>query len=184
MSTFTNDGGYCRTGLHADDALYAARYTIERLEIETIDSIEKYDAIRELIAKSNMYSALQHKDIFENEVIARERKMSTAIGRGVAVAHGKTIAVTKTMVALGISKRGIRFDSPDGLPVNFLFVVANPPHLSDEYLGILSAIARVTSDETFRNELLGCDCVCDRNNKITRALALSVNEKNLSMKSN
>ena len=80
--------------------------------------------------------------------------MSTGIGRGVAIAHGKTNAVEKTTVALGVSKEGIPFGSPDGDPVHFLFLVAQPPREQKEYLLILSAIAKMVVNEKLQNDIL------------------------------
>jgi PTS system nitrogen regulatory IIA component len=144
-----------------------------RIEVETIESVEKYDAIRELISKSRAFSGFSDREILQDAVIGRERLMSTGIGHGVAVAHGKTRAAKKTTVALGISRKGIPFDAPDGMPVTFLFIVANSPVMHDEYMSILSAIARVSWDEAFRAGLLRKDRIRERGSIITEALSAS-----------
>jgi len=57
------------------------------------------------------------------------------------------------VIALGISERGIDFDSFDNTPVHLLFVITNPPGRQMEYLVALSAVTRLVRDEAFRESL-------------------------------
>jgi PTS system nitrogen regulatory IIA component len=47
----------------------------------------------------------------------------------------------------------IPFESPDGLPVNLLFFLLIPDHVTQQHLEILSEIAEMFSDDAFRTAL-------------------------------
>ena len=73
---------------------------------------------------------------------------------GVAVAHAKTECVKRIEIALGISHRGIDFDSIDRLPVHLLFLIATPPYKSEIYLKLLSVLMTVMRNSDLREKLL------------------------------
>jgi PTS system nitrogen regulatory IIA component len=47
----------------------------------------------------------------------------------------------------------IPFDAPDGLPVNFIFVLLVPERATDLHLQILGELAQMFSDQAFRDQL-------------------------------
>jgi PTS system nitrogen regulatory IIA component len=116
-------------------------------------SRDKFEAIRELIRKAPVFDGLAIRDRIAKAVIAREKLLSTGLGRGVAVAHGTTDAVQEIIIALGISQNGIDYGAIDGAPVHLLFVIANPPGMQAEYLFALAAVTRLVRDDSFRDSL-------------------------------
>ncbi len=122
--------------------------------VHAIEATEKYAAIAELIGKADVFAEVGDLGLFEAAVVDREKSGSTGLGRGVAVAHGKTPLADRVIVALGISRRGIEFEAPDGLPVKLLFLVASPPEMSCEYLLALSAIAGLCRNDDLKERLL------------------------------
>ena len=139
-----------------------------------LESTEKFDAIHELFSRAPVFRDVEEIGCLEEAVVKRERVQSTGFGRGVAVAHGKSPAVGEIVVALGISRRGIPFESVDEEPVQFLFVVANPPGMQLEYLLALSIIVRVIRDERIRSELLSSFDPEDIEMKLNRAFRASM----------
>lgn len=121
-----------------------------------IDCPDKFEAIRRIVRESRVFEQVDglDPDEFAEVVIAREKIQSTALGHGVAVAHGRSVKVGKPLVALGISHDGIAFDAPDGAPVHLIFVVANHPSQQLDYLSILSNLARLVYNSGFRDALL------------------------------
>lgn len=102
-------------------------------------------------------------------VLARESERSTGIGRGVAIPHGKTVAVAKHTCAFGVvavdppgpgGAAGATTDPPgvdwaaiDGLPCRIVFLcVSNPKH-AGEHVRVLSQVARVLNDARARAAL-------------------------------
>jgi len=115
--------------------------------VHLLESESKFDAIKELIDKATPLAKVRNRRGLEKAVIERERMQSTACGHGIAFAHGKTTDVRNVIAVLGVSRKGILFDSPDGRPVHLLFVIASSPECQLDYLMILSSLARVCYDE-------------------------------------
>ncbi len=83
---------------------------------------------------------------------ARERLGSTGLGKGIAIPHGRLPRLTQTVGAFVRLNKPILFESPDGLPVDLLFLLL----LSDsnaEHLQILASLAQVLSQESVCQEL-------------------------------
>lgn len=129
-------------------------YLIDDKNICTLDSTEKYEAIKELTRKASVFSSMSDLPRFQEGVIKREREMSTGIGKGIAVAHGDCPENDQIKIALGISRKGINFDAIDNEPVHIMFLIANPPGTWMEYLNILASIVRMVRNETLRRSLL------------------------------
>jgi len=125
-------------------------------DICELDNTHKFEALHELISCAVSFISLPDAIHFEREVFDREKKQSTGIGKGIAIAHATTIQVKKIRVALGISRDGIEYDSIDGQPVHLLFLVANPPDSQMEYLSVLSALVRLLREPDFRQSLICC----------------------------
>jgi len=56
--------------------------------------------------------------------------------------------------ALVRMKEAIPFDAPDGLPVNIACILLVPEKATDKHLQILSELAQMFSDKSFREKLL------------------------------
>lgn len=140
-------------------------------DICELENTEKYNALHELISQADSFISLPDANQFENEVISREQKQSTGIGKGIAIAHATTEQVEKIRVALGVSRKGIQFDSIDEQPVHLLFLVANPPNSQLEYLSLLSALVRLLREAAFRQSLICCAGACDMKQLIDNSLS-------------
>lgn len=135
-----------------------------------LDSTDKYEAIRELIRAAKVFQELPDLKAFEHAVIEREKLQSTGLGYGVAFAHGRLSSVTSLKVALGISRKGIDFDSVDHRPVHLLFVFATHPSMHIDYLSCLSSLARMVKIEGFQDEILACYEETEVENKLCDTL--------------
>ena len=87
-------------------------------------------------------------------VLSRESLGSTGLEDGIAIPHAKTSAVDKVLVALGICKQPIDFNSQDGKPTQCIFLVLAPESESNAHIEVLSSIARATSSQIFRRLLV------------------------------
>ena len=138
-----------------------------------LESTDKFDAIREVISRAEIFSEHPGLDLdaFAEKVVERERLQTTGFGHGVAVAHGRTDQVSSPTIALGVSRAGIEFDSVDGKPVHLLFIVANHPNDAVDYLHILSTLVGMVRDEMFRREILTCNHGSDVQQKLCDVFA-------------
>jgi PTS system nitrogen regulatory IIA component len=95
------------------------------------------------IARSQVFDSL----------FAREKLGSTGLGQGVAIPHGRVKGLRDAVAAFVKMETPIPFDAPDGLPVNFIFVLLVPERATDLHLHILGELAQMFSDQKFRDEL-------------------------------
>ncbi len=122
--------------------------------VPDLESTDKFSAIRELARKAPIFQKIKKPSEFINAVFQREQEKTTGFGHGVAVAHGKIASVNTIKIALGVSREGISYNSADGKPVKFLFLVASPPDKSKQYLKILSSLMVIMRNKEFRNALM------------------------------
>jgi mannitol/fructose-specific phosphotransferase system IIA component (Ntr-type) len=86
-------------------------------------------------------------------VLDREAVLSTGIGRGVAVPHGKTSAVDRLMASMAIAPDGLAFDAVDGLPCRILFLLVSHPDTPGPHIRALAQVARVLNQEQAKRAL-------------------------------
>lgn len=86
-------------------------------------------------------------------VMDRERRGSTGVGRGVGVPHVKHPAIKSLAAGIGVSTRGIDFNSLDHQPVYAVVLLLSPEDRPEEHLQAMEAIFRHLGKETFRRAL-------------------------------
>jgi len=123
--------------------------------IVDLKSTKKEDVIKELIDALIQAGQLKkiHRDSLIEAVLAREKLGSTAIGQGVAIPHAKSEYVEKLIASLGISSKGIDFDSLDDEPVYIVFLLLSSQDSAGPHLKALALISRVLKDKYFRENL-------------------------------
>ncbi|MBI1929277.1 PTS sugar transporter subunit IIA, partial [Candidatus Poribacteria bacterium] len=65
---------------------------------------------------------------------------------GVAVPHARIDGLADPVVAVGLSKEGIDFDAPDGVPAKIVFLLLTPLHDDGAQLEILADIAKIFNE--------------------------------------
>ncbi len=88
---------------------------LDYLSLESIcvdlKATNKNDAISELAQILASQGKVNKADPLVDALIAREKLGSTGIGQGIAIPHAKSDTLTNVVAALGISKKGINFES-------------------------------------------------------------------------
>ncbi len=87
-------------------------------------------------------------------VLEREKIMSTGVGKGFAIPHGKTNAVNDILAAFGKTNHPIEYDSLDGHPVYLVFLLVGKDNLVSKHIKLLSRISRMMNKDEFREKLL------------------------------
>jgi PTS system nitrogen regulatory IIA component len=95
------------------------------------------------IGRSQVYDAL----------FAREKLGSTALGRGVAIPHGRIKGLKEARGAFFRLASAVPFDAPDNAPVRLLFIMLVPEAANEWHLQLLSELAQMFSDAVFRDKL-------------------------------
>ena len=88
----------------------------------------------------------------------REAFGSTAAVKGVALPHGRSLAVNRLTGIFARSRPGVAFGAADGEPTHLFFVLLAPPHeRAHPYLPALGRIVEILQDDDSRQRLLDAD---------------------------
>ena len=127
----------------------------EDLFIPALASTDKSGVLRELVDALMRSQRIREGDILYQMLEQREKLGSTGIGRGVAVPHGRSLAMTRLAVVFGRSEAGVEFDALDGKPVHLFFLTVAPPQdRSNLYLPVLGKIVETVKSARQRRRLL------------------------------
>jgi fructose-specific phosphotransferase system IIA component len=118
-----------------------------------LEAKDKTSAITELISALDAEKLLINRDEALQAVFAREQTRSTGIGSGVAIPHGKCKAVKELVMAVGIARQSIDFNSVDGKPVSIIMLLLSPFDQTGPHIQALAKISRMMLDESFRSRL-------------------------------
>lgn len=88
-----------------------------------------------------------------DSLFAREKLGSTGLGQGIAIPHGRIKGLRDAVGGFIRLSQPVTFDAPDGKPVNLLFVLLVPEQANEHHLQILSELAQMFSDKSFRERL-------------------------------
>lgn len=94
------------------------------------------------------------RSVVFDSLFAREKLGSTGLGQSVAIPHGRIKGLRQAAGAFVRLASPVPFDSPDGRPVNMLFVLLVPEQATEEHLQILSELAQRFAERPFRESLL------------------------------
>lgn len=89
------------------------------------------------------------------KLLEREKIMSTGIGMGIAVPHAVSDEVEDLVIALARIPAGTDYDSLDGEPVNFIFLLVGSPNAQTRHLKTLARISRLVQHTQFVNSIKG-----------------------------
>lgn len=119
-----------------------------------LQGTNKPDVIREMAALSLQSGQVANQENLVEALVAREKIQTTGIGHGMAIPHATAEGVKGLILVLGISRKGVQYDSLDNQPVHLIFLLAGEPRLQTSFLSILSKISRFFRKEAFRKQVL------------------------------
>ncbi|WP_295294956.1 fructose-specific PTS transporter subunit EIIC [uncultured Brachyspira sp.] len=114
----------------------------------------KSEIIDEMIDILYNNGKLNNREEYKKEILKREAQSSTGMEEGIAIPHGKTNAVKIPTVAIGISKKGVDYESLDGEPSHLFFMIAAPENSNDSHIELLSKITTLLLEDDIREALL------------------------------
>lgn len=103
---------------------------------------DKYQVIEELLDLAVQSGNIKDRDHALKDLIEREQYLSTGFENGLAVPHAKSEAVSEIVLAFGLNRQGIEFDSLDGKPTHFVFMLLSPMDTSGPHIQTLALLAR------------------------------------------
>ncbi len=129
-------------------------YIKEEGVISDLQAIDKLSVLKELTrVLIKFYPSPLSEEIIQ-AVLDRERLGSTGIGEGIAIPHGQLKKLEDFMVSFGRSIKGVNFDSIDQKPAHLFFLVIGPENSEVNNLKLLSRIATILKNGSFRRQLM------------------------------
>jgi fructose-specific phosphotransferase system IIA component len=118
----------------------------------------KDGVLKELTASLVKSERVRDGDLLLEMLRQREGLGSTGIGKGVAIPHGRSLAVNDMVVLFARAAKGVSFDAIDGEPVHLFFLIVAPPHdRANRYLPFLGKLVEILKQDENRERLLAAD---------------------------
>jgi fructose-specific phosphotransferase system IIA component len=126
----------------------------EKFILTDFKSDDKEYVINELIDLYKENDKVNDIEKVRTAILDREKIMSTGVGKGFAIPHGKTNAVTDVIAAFGKTTRDIDYDALDGNPVHLVFLLVGRDDMVSKHIKLLSRISRLMNKDEFRERLI------------------------------
>lgn len=133
-------------------ALLSDLLTPERVKVPLV-SRSKDEVLRELVLLALPSASPAALDGIVKAVMDRETLLSTGIGSGIAIPHGRTSEVDSVILAAGLAPTPIDFDALDGKPVSLFFLLLGPESAAGAHVRALGRISRILRHEAVRDDL-------------------------------
>lgn len=117
--------------------LIAAEAIIPRLAAKT-----KKQLLQDLAERAAALTGLKGRDILE-AVLERERVGSTAMGRGIAIPHGRIAGLQRIVTVFARLDQPVDFEASDEESVDLVFLLLAPEHAGADHLKALARISRL-----------------------------------------
>lgn len=118
-----------------------------------LKSREKREAIVELVQVLESAHGIASQGEVLDRVLRREAMMSTGIGYGVAIPHGKARAADRMVAACAVSPEGVDFAADDGQPVYLMVLFVSPESATTQHVRALANLSRLMKEESVRRSL-------------------------------
>jgi mannitol/fructose-specific phosphotransferase system IIA component (Ntr-type) len=119
-----------------------------------LNGATKEEIISELVALMAGAGLIENQPDLLRSAMEREGLMSTGIGKGVAIPHGRTKELKKMAGAFGISRQPVDFGSLDDQPVQIFFFVATPQNFIADHVKALALVSRLLNRDQIREQLV------------------------------
>jgi fructose-specific phosphotransferase system IIA component len=114
----------------------------------------KEEIINAMIDLVGTKKQVADKERMRTAIFEREKIMSTGVGSGFAIPHGKTDAVNDIIAAFAVTAQPIDYQSLDDQPVRLVFLLVGRDNMVGPHIKLLSRISRLMNREEFRKQLL------------------------------
>jgi len=127
-------------------------YVGARSFIAELKATDRFKAILELVPVSGAVGLDFNK--ISDAVFERERVIPTGLGNGIALPHARIKGLAAPQVAMGLSRQGIDFDSPDGELAHIILVILTPEEDQTTALALYRDILSTFKDRAFREKVM------------------------------
>jgi fructose PTS system EIIBC or EIIC component len=119
-----------------------------------LEAKDKTEAINKMVDLANRSGKITDLEKVRTIVFEREKLVSTGVGKGFAIPHGKSDDIKDIVAAFAILAEPIDFDSIDSEKVQFIFLLVGKDSMLNTHIKLLSRISRLMNKDEFRDNLL------------------------------
>lgn len=124
--------------------------------LPNLEAADKEEVLNKLVASFEEEVSNGELQKIRDAVFEREKIMSTGVGKGLAIPHGKTPGIEQTYAAFAILKEPVDYEAIDDQPVNMVFLLVGPQASNSLHIKMLSRISRLMNNSEFRDRLRAC----------------------------
>jgi len=128
----------------------------EQNVIVDMDVVNKESAIKRLVLTIEPLAGAELTKKSLDAVLERESVMSTGVGKGLAIPHGRVKGIEVNFVAFARLREPIAYGSIDQKPVNMIFLLIGPESQSSLHIKLLSRISKLMNNDDFRSRIEQC----------------------------
>ncbi|MCL7972891.1 MAG: PTS sugar transporter subunit IIA [marine benthic group bacterium] len=130
---------------------------MERIKVP-LDSLDKPGILQEMCyLLASAADAVDRLEDIHRVVMEREAVLSTGVGSGIALPHGKCPGLDRLEIVAGTTREPVDFDSVDGAPVRLVVMMVGPPSAAGYHVKTLGHISRALRDEDLRARLTSAE---------------------------
>ena len=119
----------------------------------SLQATTKREVVAELVDLLESAHGIDSRGEILDRVLRRETMMSTGIGNGVAIPHGKARAVDRIIAACAVSRVGVDFEAVDGERAHIFVLLVSPENVGASHVKVLANISRLLKEESVRKAL-------------------------------
>ena len=130
---------------------------IEETILVPIQATSKESANKELLTHLQSIDILSDTvQLFVN-IKEQENIFIASAGRGIAYPHSTSVEVNELTCCLGISKKGIDYNSTDGQDCHLILLTLSPADYPTEHRKFISSFRSMVQNPDIRSSLYGSD---------------------------
>jgi PTS system fructose-specific IIC component/PTS system nitrogen regulatory IIA component len=130
-------------------------FKVDHIKMD-LQSTDKEELFEEMITFLFDCEDLGDREMLLNKFWQREKKMTTGIASGIALPHTHIENIEGTVGVMGISRKGIDYDSLDGKPVYVVMMLVGKVTEPEGHLKVLKNIAVLMTNPEFYPTLMKC----------------------------
>lgn len=131
-----------------------ARFSAPSLMVTHLAGTDRDEVIAELCGRMGSEGFVDNAARLTEEALRRETIASTAVDHGLAFPHVRGVEGGGLTLAVGLSRKGIRFGGPGKNLTRIVFLMVIPTAASAFYLRLLSGLSQTFCEEAARDLLL------------------------------
>lgn len=151
-----------------------ARFSAPSLMITQLAATDRDEAIAELCGKMGVEGFVDNAARLTEEALRREAIASTAVDHGLAFPHVRGVEGGGLTLALGVSKKGIKFSSSSKTLTRIVFLMVIPTAASAFYLRLLSGLTQTFREEEARDLLFKAETPDELWKALNKATRLTI----------